>query len=35
MPLCNYIAKSMEVQYEHHEFFTTGVDLDHDGIEQN
>ena len=35
MPLCDYVAKSVEARYEHHEFFSTGADLDHDGVEQN
>jgi hypothetical protein len=35
MPPCNYIAKSVEVLYEHREFFATGVDFDHGGVEQN
>jgi hypothetical protein len=34
MPPCHYVAKSVEVLYEHREFFTTGADLDHDGVEQ-
>ena len=25
----------MEVRYEHREFFATGVDLDHGGVEQS
>jgi len=35
MPPCHYAAKSVEARYEHREFFATGADLDHDGIEQN
>ena len=34
MPPCHYVAKSVEVLYEHREFFTTGADFDHDGVEQ-
>jgi hypothetical protein len=28
-------TKSVEARYEHREFFATGADLDHDGVEQN
>jgi hypothetical protein len=35
MPLCHYVAKSAEAQYEHCEFFATGVDFDHGGVEKN
>ena len=35
MPPCDYVAKSVEARYEHREFFATGVDFDHGGIEQN
>jgi hypothetical protein len=35
MPPCHYVAKSVEALYEHREFFTTRVDFNHGGVEQN
>ena len=35
MPPCHYVAKSVKARYEYHEFFATGVDFDHGGVEQN
>jgi hypothetical protein len=33
MPPCHYVAESVE--YDHREFFATGADFDHGGVEQN
>ncbi len=35
MPLCDYVAKSVEARYKHPKFFATGVDFDHGGVEKN
>jgi hypothetical protein len=35
MPPCHYVAKSVKARGEHREFFATGVDFDHGGVEQN